>query len=157
MGISKPVQLPISVADGSKRDSRSQFAALCFRVKDGKTQILLVTSRRTKRWIVPKGWPEDGLTPSQCAAREAWEEAGVKGKAFDQCLGIFSYEKDVGDGDPLPCLAMVYPVDVQKTVKDYPESAQRRRKWLSRKEAAARVQEPELKKLIRTFRPKHLK
>ncbi|MFC6583776.1 NUDIX hydrolase [Sulfitobacter aestuariivivens] len=53
---------------------RTQFAALCYRVKKGKVQVLLVTSRGTKRWIVPKGWPMDGKTPAQSAALEAWEE-----------------------------------------------------------------------------------
>jgi len=157
MGVSQPVQLPISIPGGAKRQSRSQFAALCFRVKDGKTQILLVTSRRTQRWILPKGWPEDGLTPQDCAAKEAWEEAGVKGKSYSRCVGVYSYEKIRDGEDNLPCIAMVYPVKVSKTQKEYPENNQRRRKWLTRKEAAARVNEPELKKLIRTFDPKVLK
>lgn len=157
MAAPRPVQLPLSMASGSKRDSRSQFAALCFRVRDGKTQFLLITSRRTKRWILPKGWPENGLTPSECALKEAWEEAGVKGKAIDQCVGIYTYEKALDNDETLPCVAMIYPVKVTKTKKEYPEADERRRKWVSRKEAANRVNEPALKKLIRTFNPKALK
>ncbi len=158
MGAAQPIQLPLSIPLGSKRESRSQFAALCFRInKNGKIRIMLVTSRRTGRWILPKGWPEDGLTPAQCAAKEAFEEAGVTGKAFERCIGIYSYEKYVTQDDSIPCVAMIYPVKVKKTNKEYKEVDQRRRKWMTRKEAAQRVEEPELKKLIRTFDPKLLK
>ena len=67
-------QLPISLRGAAKSDVRTQFAALCYRIKRGKVQVLLVTSRRTKRWIVPKGWPMEGRTPADSAAQEAWEE-----------------------------------------------------------------------------------
>ena len=56
-------QLPITVNSARKTDVRTQFAALCWRVMDGKVQILLITSRGSGRWIVPKGWPMDGQTP----------------------------------------------------------------------------------------------
>ncbi|MEL7345614.1 MAG: NUDIX hydrolase, partial [Pseudomonadota bacterium] len=72
---------------------RTQFGALCWRIKNGETRILLVTSRRTKRWILPKGWPLHGATPAKAATREAWEEAGARGKARPICLGIYSYLK----------------------------------------------------------------
>ena len=147
-------QLPISLHGGPKGAVRTQFAALCYRVKKGKLQILLVTSRGAKRWIVPKGWPMEGKTPAQSAALEAWEEAGVTGKADDACLGVYSYTKGNDLGDDLPCVAMLYPVHVKSLAKKYPEHRERRRRWMSRKAAATKVVEPELKALILGFDPR---
>jgi 8-oxo-dGTP pyrophosphatase MutT (NUDIX family) len=148
-------QLPISITPACKSDMRSQFAALCYRIVKGKPEVLLVTSRRTGRWIVPKGWPMPGRTPAASAAGEAWEEAGVVGKAVDQCLGLFSYQKE-HDGGWLPCVALVYPVEVKSLARRFPERGQRRRKWLSPKKAAARVSEPELARILLDFDPGRL-
>ncbi len=137
-----------------KRDVRSQFAALCYRVHNDKTQVLLVTSRTRGRWIIPKGWPVEGATPAEAAATEAYEEAGVKGKTFNICLGLYSYTKIMGEGeDDLPCAVSVFPVKVKTILKDYPEKADRKRKWFSVKKAAARVREPELRKILKHFDP----
>ncbi len=149
-------QLPITVRASHKSDVRSQFSALCYRIVRDKPQILLITSRKTGRWIVPKGWPMDGLTPAQCAAQEAWEEAGVVGKPQDRCLGLYSYNKGPSSGG-LPCVAMIYPVKVKSLAQDFPEKKQRRRKWFSPKKAAARVSEPELARILRDFDPKILR
>jgi len=150
------VQLPIKLPKAKKRDLRSQFAALVYRVKDGKTQVLLITSRGTGRWIIPKGWPMLGLRPSEAAAQEAWEEAGVKGSVTDQCLGLYSYYKTDEKNRSLPCLVNVYPVNARKLANRYPEAGQRRRKWFSLKKASKLVQEPELAKLIKSFDPENL-
>ncbi len=150
-------QLPISVRASHKSDVRSQFAALCYRIVRGKPEILLVTTRGSGRWIAPKGWPMDGKTPAESAAQEAWEEAGVIGKAHDQCLGLYSYNKTMGRGVGLPCVAMVYPVRVKSLVTDFPEKGQRQRKWFTPKKAAARVQEPELARILRDFDVRVLK
>ncbi|MHA6263680.1 NUDIX hydrolase [Arenibacterium sp. CAU 1754] len=147
-------QLPIRTRTSRKGDVRTQFAALCYRVKQGKLKILLVTSRGSGRWIVPKGWPMDKQTPAAAAAQEAWEEAGVVGKAQDRCLGLYSYLKTMENGkQQLPCVAMVYPVLVQSLAADFPEKDQRRRKWFSPRKAAARVAEPELARMLRDFDP----
>ncbi|WP_246162273.1 NUDIX hydrolase [Roseovarius faecimaris] len=146
-------QEPISLADMGKRDLRTQFAALCYRMVKGKPEILLITSRRSGRWIVPKGWPADGKTPSESALTEAWEEAGVIGKAHNVGLGLFSYHKQVDDQTDLPCVAMVYPVKVKSVANKFPEAGMRKRKWLSPKKAAERVNEPELADIIRRFDP----
>ncbi|MCV3272535.1 NUDIX hydrolase [Roseobacter sinensis] len=146
-------QLPIFLSGAGKRDVRTQFAALCYRVRKSKVQVLLITSRGTKRWIVPKGWPIDGLTPAACAEQEAWEEAGVQGRTDGRCLGIFSFSKDADDLGALPCLAMVYAVEVKTLAAEYPEVGQRRRKWMSRKKAARLVSEPELARILRDFDP----
>ena len=146
-------QLPISMHGGAKGSARTQFAALCWRKKCGKVQILLVTSRRRKRWIVPKGWPMEGKTPAECALIEAWEEAGVQGVASDACIGVYSYAR-LREGEAIiPCLAMLYPVQVKTLKKKFPEVRDRRRKWVSRKKAAKMVGQRELQKLIIGFSP----
>lgn len=156
MMLYKSKQKPINLESASKSDVRTQFAALCFREKKDRVQVLLITSRGSGRWIIPRGWPMDNKTPSQAALIEAWEEAGVKGKGYDQSLGLYAYTREVGEAGPTPCVAMVYPVKVKSLEKTYPEKGQRKRKWLSRKKAAARVDEPELARIIREFDPKKL-
>jgi len=150
-------QLPLSISASAKRESRSQFAALPFRVVDDGVQVLLVTSRRTRRWILPKGWPEDAMTPAQIAAKEAWEEAGALGTAYDVCIGVYSFEKFVQGAPNLPVIALVYPLKVKRLKSTYPEGGERRRKWFSAKKAAAAVDGPELKRILKTFDPKLLK
>ena len=148
-------QLPLTLRGLRKEDLRTQFAALCYRVRSRKIEILLITSRRSGRWIVPKGWPSPGLTPADSALQEAWEEAGVIGTAISRPLGMFSYVKvRDGDADDLPCVAMLYPVKVKSLAKDYPESKERRRKWVSRKKASSLVDEPELARMLRDFDPR---
>lgn len=148
-------QLPISLNGARKDELRVQFAALCYRVKEGKVQVLLITSRGGGRWIVPKGWPMEDKTPAESALQEAWEEAGVTGRAVETCLGVYSYAKSRGDAPGgMPCLAMLYPVAVDKLAKRFPEAGQRRRRWLSRKKAAEQVAEPELARMIRDFDPR---
>lgn len=147
-------QLPISLHGARKHELRTQFAALCYRLRRGKVQILLVTSRGSKRWIVPKGWPMEAKTPAASALQEAWEEAGVTGRPDGTCLGVYTYAKELGPADEVPCLAMLYPVMVKSLAKRFPESGQRRRVWVSRKKAARMVLEPELARLILDFDPR---
>lgn len=156
MATLQATQLPIKLGKAHKTDLRSQFAALVYRIKNDKIQVLLVTSRARGRWIIPKGWPMLGETPADAAATEAWEEAGVVGKPSDQCLGVYSYYKDRGASRKLPCLVMVYPMKAKKLVTDFPEAGQRRRKWVSRDKAAKMVEEKELAKLIKTFDPRKI-
>ncbi|MFK7745522.1 MAG: NUDIX hydrolase [Roseobacter sp.] len=147
-------QLPISLPGARKTDVRTQFAALCYKVRKGKVRILLITSRTTKRWIVPKGWPMDGKTPAESAYIEAWEEAGVTGVSDERCIGVFSYSKGMEDQDDLPCLAMVFAIEVTDLADEYPEANERDRIWISRKKAAALVDEPELSRILRDFDPR---
>ncbi len=149
-------QLPISLPKGAKTDVRTQFGALCYRLRKKKVEVLLITSRTSKRWIVPKGWPMDGKTPAECAAIEAWEEAGVSGVSDGRCIGIFSYSKATDDLGELPCVAMVFAIEVQSMADTYPEAAERKRRWMSRKKAARLVDEPELSRIIRDFDPRVL-
>ena len=155
MSITKLVQLPLSIDTKQKRNARSQFGALCYRITDRKIQVLLITSRRTQRWILPKGWPENGMTPGESAANEAMEEAGVTGKLNERPLGVYYYEKTVKNGKNYPCIVTIYELKVQKTWADYQEKSERRRKWFSQKGAAKRVLEPDLALLIKSFNPLH--
>jgi 8-oxo-dGTP pyrophosphatase MutT (NUDIX family) len=148
--------MPIALRPRIKSDMRTQFAALCYRMTNDKPEILLVTSRGSGRWILPKGWPIPGKTPGECALIEAWEEAGVRGKAHEQCLGLFSYNKSTDPSNSLPCLGLVFPVKVRSLANDYPEADQRKRKWMRPKKAAARVDEPELAAILRHFDPRLL-
>lgn len=150
-------QVPIALRSRRKSDVRTQFAALCYRIRNDKPEFLMVTSRGTKRWIIPKGWPLDGKTPAESALQEAWEEAGVLGRVTGPSLGLFSYHKILPQDGGLPCVAMVYPVRVRALADDYPELGQRKRKWMRPKKAAARVSEPELAQIIRAFDPKLLR
>jgi 8-oxo-dGTP pyrophosphatase MutT (NUDIX family) len=147
-------QLPLHFGATPKSAIRTQFAALCYRVKGNKVQVLLVTTRRTGRWIVPKGWPMDGMTPQKSALQEAWEEAGVIGRPDARPLGLFSYTKVSDDEEMLPCVAMVYAVQVKSLATEFPEAGQRKRKWFSRNKAATLVGEPELARILRDFDPR---
>lgn len=148
-------QKPIRLSLSDKRSVRTQFGALPFRIHDGKVEILLITTRGTGRWIIPKGWPMDGETPAGAAATEAYEEAGVEGKLHNQVLGFYAYDKGHA-GEKLPCVVAVFPLKVKKQLKDFPEKGERRRKWLSRKKAAQMISHPELSQIIRNFDPKAL-
>ncbi|PRY94440.1 8-oxo-dGTP pyrophosphatase MutT (NUDIX family) [Hasllibacter halocynthiae] len=156
MSLLRTRQFPIN-APGRKSDMRTQFAALPWRVRDGKVQVLLVTSRGTGRWIVPKGWPMDGRTPAEAAAAEAWEEAGVEGRADDFCLGLYTYIKDMPSTPDLPVAVALFPLEVRRTRRDFPEAGERKPRWFSRKKAAGKVAEPELAAIIRGFDPRALR
>lgn len=135
----------------------TQYGALCWRRTDDGLQVLLVTSRDTGRWVIPKGWPMDGLRPEETAAREAWEEAGVRGVASPRALGVYTYDKVIDrqaiPPTSVPCIVAVYPVHAVVRDRDFPEADERRLKWMSRKKAARKVDEPELSSLIATFEP----
>ncbi|MDJ1008852.1 MAG: NUDIX hydrolase [Paracoccaceae bacterium] len=137
--------------------ARTQYGGLCWRERNGKLQVLLVTSRRTGRWVIPKGWPEAGERPPAAALREAHEEAGVEGKVAPVCIGVFSYVKHADLDAALPCMVAVYPVKVGRLLGTWPERSERRRKWFSLKKAAAEIGEKELSRLIKGFDPAALR
>jgi 8-oxo-dGTP pyrophosphatase MutT (NUDIX family) len=148
-------QHPIRVARGAKTELRSQFGALPWRLNDGKIEVLIITSRGTGRWILPKGWPVHKSTPAEAAATEAWEEAGVEGKLSNMAVGFYSYRKEMGGAD-LPIVVTIFPLRVKRIHSDWPEKANRRRKWVSRKKAAKMLDEAELSAIVRTFDPRRL-
>lgn len=129
---------------------RQQFAALPFRQANG-VEIMLITSRETRRWIIPKGWPMKGRRPRGTAAREALEEAGITGKVGKNPIGSYIYMKRGLGGKSWPCRVDVFPLEVRRERSDWRERSQRTRQWLSYIEAAAAVTEPDLKRLILAF------
>lgn len=142
----------------SKTDPRTQFAALCYRRgKGGKVKVLLVTGRRTGRWKLPKGWPTVGLTPAQTAKKEAFEEAGVKGTHHEQCVGHYVYVKSTDGKTTFPCIVAVFPVNVARQAKKFPESGERKFVWLTLNKAAKMVEEPSLKSVLKQFDPSMLR
>lgn len=127
-----------------------QVAALPVRKRrDGSPQILLVTSRDTGRWVIPKGWPWAGHSNGEAAAREAWEEAGVVGEIKPEPIGKFKYEKRLRSGK-VAVKVDVFRLDVQRAAQAWPEMQQRTRRWFRPEDAADLVQEPELSEMIRS-------
>lgn len=120
----------------------TQSAVLPYRILENQLEILLVTSRRKRRWVLPKGVVEPYLSPVDSAAKEAWEEAGVLGTVLPRALGSYTYKKWGGQ-----CRVQVFPMLVERVAEIWPEST-RQRRWLDAEEAARRVDEPELKELI---------
>lgn len=136
------------------REPRTQYAALPWRKRaDGTLEVLLVTSRETRRWVIPKGWPMKDRKPEACAAQEALEEAGVVGEATRKSLGAYHYDKRLRSGRMQHVRVTVYPLAVREERDTWPEMNQRERRWTAPAEAAEAVEEPELKALLAKFRP----
>jgi len=134
-----------------------QIAALPYRTDgpsaDGGVRVLLVTSRETRRWVVPKGNIGAGAAPHAAAAQEAEEEAGVRGAICPTALGSYRYRKRRGSGASLMVDVDVFPLAVTAELSHWKEQAQRERRWFSLADAAKAVEEPDLRDLIRSFSP----
>ena len=131
---------------GEQQALHQQVGALCYRITaKGRVKVLLVTSRRTRRWIIPKGWPMEGKSAAQAAGVEAWEEAGR-----------FTYDKVREAAPNLRCRVDVFALKVHKLADSFPEREDRLRVWMSLSRAAKQVAEPELAALLRSFSPKGL-
>ena len=115
---------------------------------DGQRLVLLITSRETRRWVLPKGWPKPGVVPHRQAAREAFEEAGVTGKIGRTPIGRYRYVKLLRNGSTIPCRVDVFPLAVDQIHDDWPERGQRDFVWFTLGEAAIRVEEAELTDLL---------
>jgi 8-oxo-dGTP pyrophosphatase MutT (NUDIX family) len=139
-----------ALAQKMERCYRAQVAALPIRQTSDGLQVLLISSRETRRWIIPKGWPMKGRKDHQAAAQEAFEEAGVSGKMHKHPIGAYTYQKRLETGVQ-PCRVMVYVLDVEEVQTSWPEREQRRREWLSANAAADRISEPGLSRLIRSL------
>jgi 8-oxo-dGTP pyrophosphatase MutT (NUDIX family) len=126
-----------------------QVAALCWRLAP-TLEVLLVTSLRTRRWILPKGWPMRGMSSAQSAAHEALEEAGVAGEIATLPVGRYHYLKEK-KGRSIPCNVDVFPLHVRHLLRTWPEKGTREIIWLPVSEAARRIVEPELRHILLTF------
>lgn len=134
-----------------KMPSRLQVAALPWRTTEDGIEIMLVTSRDTGRWLLPKGWVEAGEEFGDAAAREAKEEAGISGSISRMEAGRYYYAKVRTKADDIPCEVLVYPLEVDKVADKWKEKRQRKRKWFTPENAADAVSEPDLAALITTF------
>ncbi|MDP5306589.1 NUDIX hydrolase [Paracoccus spongiarum] len=130
-----------------RRPPALQVGALCLDTETGK--VLLITSRGTGRWVIPKGWPMEGRTLPGAAATEAWEEAGVEGNVGHEELGRYTYDKDQDRGFAVPVEVRVFLLRVDRSVEDFPESDQRKRRWFEPEAAARMVAEPGLQQILR--------
>ncbi|WP_242650938.1 NUDIX hydrolase [Yoonia tamlensis] len=134
-----------------KRPPALQVAALCHREGDAGTEVMLVSSS-SGRWILPKGWPIDGLTACEAAKQEAWEEGGVKKAAANNASAqSFLGQKRFDNGSVIPCEVKVFSFKVKKLSDNYPESERRDRIWATPARAAELVDDPGLKALIGNF------
>lgn len=140
-------------APRAERTERRQVAALPWRRGEDGLEILLITSRETRRWVTPKGGRMSGKTDAEAAAQEALEEAGVEGVVDDRPLGRFRYLKVLKRRASRWCVVDLYGLGVTVEHADWQERAERERAWLTREEAAARVDEFDLKALIAAFEP----
>ena len=130
----------------------TQYGVLPYRVDEaGALEILLITSRERRRWVVPKGNPIPFMLNYESAAREAFEEAGVEGRIATLPIGTYRYEKRRRGGGTAPALVNLYPLLVSRQAGDWPERGERQRRWFSPAEAAASVEEPELSVIILSF------
>ena len=141
------------IAQALRAAPKVQYGAMPWRKVDGTMEVLLLTSRDTGRWVIPKGWPHDGMSPAKSAATEAFEEAGVNGAITRKDIGSYHYLKYREDMKSVECVVHVHALEVQEQLDDWPERSQRETRWFLRHEAAELVDEPELRDIILTFVP----
>ena len=132
-----------------RRPNRYQVAALCWRLEEDVPKILLLTSRETRRWVLPKGWPKAGMDAVATAREEAWEEGGVQLEPTGRPLGHYSYDKRMRGGVPVRTDVDVFAFRVTDVADSFPEAAERDRRWVLAAEAADMVDEPELAEILR--------
>jgi 8-oxo-dGTP pyrophosphatase MutT (NUDIX family) len=126
----------------------AQYAALPYVALDGELSVCLITSRGTRRWIIPKGWPKPQLQPHELAAREAEEEAGLVGEIAADPIGSYTYRKRLHFFASADCRVVVYPLLVTAQYGHWPEQAERNLIWVPAPKAAGMVREPELAQLL---------
>jgi 8-oxo-dGTP pyrophosphatase MutT (NUDIX family) len=128
-----------------------QYAALPYRITGRRVEIMLITSRTTRRWVIPKGWPMKGLKPQDAAAAEAAEEAGLIGEVEDRSIGSYRYLKLLKSDQEIAVQVILFPFRVAGQVETWKEQGQREFRWFRYQRAASRVAEPGFQRLIREF------
>lgn len=129
-------------------DENRQVAALIWRKTSREAEVLLVTSRVSGHWLLPKGWPIEGKSLAVATKEEAFEEAGVWGYCGGSPVGTYGYRKLLTAGVALDCVVDVFAIEAIGVLADWPEHAQRSREWFTLSEAADRVMEPDLARFL---------
>jgi 8-oxo-dGTP pyrophosphatase MutT (NUDIX family) len=124
-----------------------QSGVIPYRMTETGLEVLLITSRRRSRWIIPKGVVDLESTARESAGKEAYEEAGLLGDISPAPVGEYEYKKWGG-----MCAVIVYLLEVRTVLEKWPEAETRARRWLTVAEAAGLVEEPQLRKLILAVR-----
>jgi 8-oxo-dGTP pyrophosphatase MutT (NUDIX family) len=144
-----------SATRARERWHSEQSAALPYRWSRAGLEVMLVTSRTTRRWVLPKGSVGSGMSAREAALAEAYEEAGVGGQIGRTCIGIYGYTKR-NERKRKRCLVKVFPLRVSTILPEWPERRQRRRQWVTFRVAGARVQERALRKILFAFERQQL-
>lgn len=130
-------------------ERQTQSGVLPYRIVDGRAEYLLITSRRSKRWLFPKGSLMKDMTPWDSAAEEALEEAGIEGVVETTPIGV--YPGELNDRRNTPVDIEIYPLRVETQHKYFHEQAQRQRKWMSADEAREAIDDPAKRAIIDAF------
>ena len=130
---------------------RLQYGVIPYRRAEDRIEIMLITSRSTQRWIVPKGWPLARKPARDVACLEALEEAGLEGTIGKRRFGFFHYHKRLKDGSIVLCRVDVFAFEVGRQLDDWLERRERKRRWFDAQRAIKLVREDELKALIRAL------
>ncbi|OIQ90591.1 NUDIX domain protein [mine drainage metagenome] len=141
----------IDMLSGDK--AHKQYAALPYTVRNGDVSILLVTSRETRRWIIPKGWSKKTLAPCQVAALEAFEEAGLLGEVASEPCTSFTYWKQISEKKKKYCEVDVFMFCVLGEAETWPEMFERKRSWMSLEDASLCISDPDLSTFLRGLSP----
>jgi ADP-ribose pyrophosphatase YjhB (NUDIX family) len=136
----------------SDRTSDIQYGALPYRISAHTVEVMLITSRETKRWVIPKGWPMMGKKPHKVAEIEAFQEAGIKGVIRNKPVGVYPYSKIMPDGESRLCFVAVFPLRVTLEKVTWRETAERHRQWFPQDDAADLVDEGALAQIINGWR-----
>lgn len=126
----------------------SQVAVIPYVCTTDGIEVLLITSRNTRRWVIPKGWQEPEMTPTEAAEQEALEEAGLKGKIDRESIGSYCYTKRLHFFSRVTCEVDVFALRVESQRLKWRERKQRELKWVSTRAAADMVNEPDLARLF---------
>jgi 8-oxo-dGTP pyrophosphatase MutT (NUDIX family) len=131
-----------------KQAAKKQIAALPYRKHGDGIEVLLITSRETRRWVIPKGWPMRNKADFNAAQQEAFEEAGIEGKMSKKSMGSYIYNKRKKSGRTQLIQVTVYAMEVSRLLDKWPEQGQRNRRWFAVNEAVELVQEDGLKAIV---------
>jgi 8-oxo-dGTP pyrophosphatase MutT (NUDIX family) len=141
----------MAVPTPSDQQAKRQYGVIPYRRANDGIEIMLITSRKTRRWIVPKGWPISRKPSREVARLEALEEAGLEGTIGKRPFGYFHYPKRLRDGSVVVCRVDVFALEVGRQRETWPECSERKRRWFESRRAIELVRERELKTLIGTL------